>query len=154
MGNERAYHEGGQLRNYEYTTLSQRVTINGVTGKMIEKKSDFASKYKGLPAHSESSDIYFNPGDDGYADQAKLYKDHSMVLDFDWSHTHTNKGKNGETFEKGTIHIQEYRMVRVRKNGKWVHEFRRLKNARRMTPEEIAKYGPIIRHFNPYVKFQ
>ncbi len=60
----------------------------------------------------------------------------------------------GETFKKGTIHVQEYQMVRVRKDGKWVHEFRRLKKARGMTPEEIAKYGPIILHFNPYVKFQ
>lgn len=154
MGNERAFHEGSQLRNYEYTTVSPKVTINGVTGKMIERKSDFADPRKSLPSHSDSSDIYFSPGPDGYADKAKLYKDHSMVLDFDWSHTHTNKGKNGETFVKGTIHVQEYKMVRVRKDGKWTHEFKRVKRARKMTSEEISKYGPIIRHFNPHVKFE
>ena len=76
-----------------------------------------------------------------------------MKMDFDWSHTHTNKGKNGETFVEGIVHVQEYKMVRTRKNGKWIHEFKRVKNARRMTPEEIVKYGPLIKHFNQNVKF-
>lgn len=153
MGNERAYREGHQLSNYEYTTVSRRVTINGVSGKMIEKKSDYADPRNSLPTHSETSDVYFYPGNDGLAEKGKIYKDHSMVMDIDWSHTHTNKGKNGEIFPKGTVHIQEYKMERVKKNGKWVHEFKRVKKARRMTPDEITKYGPIIHHFNPSIKF-
>lgn len=153
MGNERSYREGRQLSSYEYTTVSQRVTINGVTGKMIEKKSDFADPRNSLPAHSETSDVYFYPGGNGLAEKGKIYENHSMAMDIDWSHTHTNKGKNGETYFEGTVHIQEYRMERVRKDGKWVHKFKRVNKARRMTPTEIAKYGPIILHFNPNVKF-
>ncbi len=42
MGNERSFREGLQFSNYEYTTASPRVTINGITGKTLEKKSDFA----------------------------------------------------------------------------------------------------------------
>ncbi len=153
MGNERTYRIGRQLSSYEYTTLSQRITINGVTGKMIEKKADFADPRNSLPAHAETSDVYFYPWKYGLAAKGKIYKDHSMTMDIDWSHTHTNKGKNGETFLKGTVHIQEYKIERVKKNGKWVHKFKRVKNARRMTPAEIAKYGPLILHFNPQVKF-
>ena len=76
-----------------------------------------------------------------------------MVLDLDWSHTHTNKGKDGETFTKGTVHVQEYKQGRIKKNGKWQIEFKRVRNARRMTQEEIARYGPIILYFNHNVKF-
>lgn len=153
MGNERAFREGRQFSSYEYTTVSQRVAINGVTGKMIEKKADFADPRNSLPAHSETSDVYFYPGRDGLAEKGKIYKNHSMSMDIDWSHTHVNKGKDGEVFPKGTVHVQEYEMARVRKGGKWTHEFKRVKKARKMTQSEIEKYGPIIHHFNPTVKF-
>ena len=61
MGNERAYREGRQFSSYEYTTVSARVTINGVSGKMIEKKSDFKDPRNSLPSHSDTSDVYFAP---------------------------------------------------------------------------------------------
>lgn len=121
---------------------------------MLEKKEAFKSKHADLPAYAKTSDIYFAPGPDGKATQAKLYsKDKKMMMDFDWNHAHTNP--DGSHFPKGTIHVQEYKVTRVKnKNGKWVDKFTRLsKKARPLTASEIRKYGPIILHFNPNVKF-
>lgn len=154
MGDQRDYVRGrNDFYSYTYTSLSPRVTINGVTGRMLEKKDAFKSKHADLPAYAKTSDIYFAKGADGKATQAKLYsKDKKMVLDFDWNHAHTNP--DGTHFPKGTIHVQEYKVTRVKKNGKWVDKFFRLsKKARRMSASEIAKYGPIIHYFNPNVKF-
>lgn len=79
-----------------------------------------------------------------------------MRLDFDWDHTHVNKS-DGKEFPKGTVHVQEYKIVKFKdsKTGKWRDKFiRNSNNARLMTDAEIEKYGPIIRHFNPDVKFR
>lgn len=155
MGDQRDYTRGRtDFYSYTYTSLSPRVTINGVTGRMLEKKEAFKSKHADLPAYAKTSDMYFAPGNDGKATQAKLYsKDRKMLLDFDWNHAHTNP--DGTHFPKGTVHIQEYGITRVKnKNGKWIDKFIRLgKKARRMTPSEIKKYGSILHHFNPDLKF-
>lgn len=121
---------------------------------MIEKKDAFKTRHADMPAYAKTCDIYFAPGPDGKATQAKLYrKDQRMLLDFDWNHAHTNP--DGSYFPKGTVHIQEYKITRVKnKNGKWVDKFIRMsKQARRMTAQEIAKYGPIMHYFNPDIKF-
>ena len=57
-------------------------------------------------------------------------------------------------FKKGTIHVQTYTITRrfSEKDHKWHDHFIRSK-ARKMTQAEIEKYGPIIKHFNPNVKF-
>lgn len=146
MGNGRQYNKSGGFSDYLYEGVGEKVTINGVTGRMIESITHKDGDLTRLPTYSSTSDIYFKRGEDGLASQAKLYVDRKMVMDFDWSHSHTNK-KDGVTFEKGTVHVQEY----VDKgNGK----FKRLSHdARRMTPAEIQKYGPIIRHFNSNVQF-
>ncbi len=144
MGDQRDYERGkNDFYSYSYEALSPRITMNGVTGRMIEKKEAFKSKHADLPAYAKSSDMYFAPGPDGKASQAKLYrKDKKMALDFDWNHAHTNP--DGTHFPKGTIHVQEYKVTLI-KNGKgrWVDKFTRLsKKARRMTASEIEKYGP------------
>lgn len=62
-----------------------------------------------------------------------------------------------ETFTEGVVHVQEYTTIKVwnEKYKKYVDVFKRKSNnARLMTDEEIAKYGPIIHHFNPNVKFR
>ena len=155
MGDQRDYTRGrNDFYSYTYNSLSPRVSINGVTGRMLEKKEAFKSKHSDLPAYAKTSDIYLAPGNDGKATQAKLYsKDKKMVLDFDWNHAHTNP--DGTHFPKGMVHIQEYRITRVKnKNGKWVDKFTRLsKKARRMSDAEIIKYGPILHYFNPEIKF-
>lgn len=154
MGDQRDYVRGkNDFYSYTYTSLSPRVTINGVTGRILEKKETFKSKHADLPAYSKTSDMYFAPGPDGKATQGKLYsKDKKMMLDFDWDHSHTNP--DGTHFPKGTVHVQEYKVTKVKKKGKWVDSFTRLsKKARHMTESEIKRYGPIIHHFNPDVKF-
>lgn len=158
MGDQRAYIRGrNDFYAYTYTSLSARVSINGVTGRMIEKKIPFKTKHRDLPAYAGQCDIYFSKDSDGNACQAKLYgKDKKMRLDFDWDHDHVNK-YDGKKFPKGTVHVQEYRIRKIKdsKTGKWRDEFvRASKNARSMSIEEIAKYGPIIHHFNPNVKFK
>ena len=155
MGDQRAFNKRkNDFYAYNYTTLSPRVTVGGVTGRMIEKKDGFKTKNPSLPAYRKTSDIYFAPGENGYASQAKLFgANGKMCLDFDWSHTHTNQ--DGTVFPKGTVHVQEYRVSKIRdpKSGKLIDGFKRVKKARRMTPAEIMKYGPILHHFNPDIKF-
>lgn len=159
MGDQRAYVRGrNDFYSYLYTSVSPRVTINGVTGKMIQDKYNPDGDHPHLPAYSGTSDIYFYPGKDGLATQAKVYIGNKMVLDFDWDHQHCNKRGKEVTavFPKGTVHVQEYVSVKVKdpKTGKMVDKFKRKSNnARRMTTQEIAKYGPIIHHFNPNVSF-
>lgn len=119
---------------------------------MLEKKEAFKSKHADLPAYAKTSDMYFAPGPDGKASQGKYSKDKKMMLDFDWDHAHTNP--DGTHFSKGTVHVQEYKVTKVKKKGKWVDCFTRLsKKARRMTVAEIKQYGPLIHYFNPDVKF-
>lgn len=155
MGDQRARFAGkNDFYAYTYNTLSPRVKINGVSGKMVDKKYAFHSNKPSLPAYKGKSDMYFSPDKDGKAIQAKLYdKNGRMRLDFDWNHTHKNK--DGTIFPKGTVHIQEYKVNRVKnsKTGKWEDQFKRIKSARRMTPEEIIKYGPILHYFNPDIEF-
>lgn len=146
MGNQREYLESGGFSQYLYTDESSQVTINGVTGKMISKKTDPTGMHAGLPFYSNTSDVYFKKGNDGLASQAKTYKDRKNILDFDWSHTHTNP--DGTKFPKGTVHVQIY-MVDSKGN------ITRLSNkARLMTDAEIKKYGPILLFFNPTIKFK
>lgn len=126
---------------------------------MIADKSGVNVDHIYLPM--QKSDIYFYPGKDGIATQAKLYSaDKKKQLDFDWNQTHKNKDRNGnatETFQEGVIHVQEYVSTRYKdpKDKKWKDHFKRKSNnARLMTEAEIAKYGPIILKFNPNVKFR
>lgn len=162
MGNQRSKVKGrNDLYSYLYTSLSPRVTVNGVTGRMIVDKSGINVEHPHLPAYAKTSDIYFYPGKDGLATQAKLYsEDKKMQLDFDWDHDHKNKDRNGnvtDTFQKGVVHVQEYISTRYKdpKDKKWKDHFKRKSNnARLMTDAEIVKYGPIILKFNPNVRFR
>jgi hypothetical protein len=146
MGNQRQYLASGGFSEYLYQDESERVTINGVTGKMISKITDPTGTHDGLPTYSNTSDIYFKKGDDGLASQAKVYKDRKTVLDFDWNHEHKNR--NGRVFPKGTVHVQMYR---VNSDGSLT---RLSDNARSMNNHEMKKYGPILKYFNPNVKFR
>lgn len=94
---------------------------------------------------SSTSDIYFKKGTDGLASQEKVYKDRQTILDFDWNHDHKNS--DGRIFHKGKVHVQVYR-----KNSDG--SLTRLKDARFMNNYEMKKYGPILKYFNPNVKFR
>ncbi len=147
MGNQREYLESGGFTQYLYKDESPKVTINGVTGKMVSKISAPTAKHDGLPTYANTSDIYFKKGDDGLATQAKAYIGRKMYLDFDWNHDHKNKG-DGRFFPKGTVHVQVYK---IDKNGN-IH--RLSDDARFMSNYEMKKFGPIIKYFNPNAKFR
>ncbi len=108
MGNQREYIPSGGFSQYLYKDESPRVTINGVTGKMISMITDPTGTHAGLPTYANTSDIYFKKGNDGLASQAKVYIDRKTVLDFDWNHDHQNS--DGRVFHKGTVHVQTYRV--------------------------------------------
>lgn len=145
MGNQRKYLACGGFSEYLYKDESEKVTINGVTGKMISLIADPTGSQAGLPTYSNTSDIYFKKSIDGRASQAKVYKDRQTILDFDWNHDHKNS--DGRVFHKGTVHVQVYR-----KNSDG--SLTRLKDARLMNNYEMKKYGPILKYFNPDVKFR
>jgi hypothetical protein len=73
-----------------------------------------------------------------------------MCIDFDWGHTHKNDGVgcDGRIFPKGVVHVQTYK---VESDSSIT---RLSNNARYMSDNEIKKYGPIIKAFNPKVKFR
>lgn len=148
MGNQRNYLAEGGFAQWLYRSHPDFdvIEINGVRGKAVYHIDDPKGGHIDLPTYANTSDLYFRV-EEGKVAQGKLYTDRRMVLDFDWDHSHTNT-KTGETFPIGTVHVQQYM---VDDKGR----FKRLSGkARLMTIEEIKKYGPIIRAFNPNVKFR
>lgn len=146
MGNQKQYIENGGFTEYLYQDESPKVTINGVTGKIISNVADPTGMHDGLPTYSNSSDMYFKKGRDGWASQARIYINRKLCLDLDWSHSHRNP--DGTVFPKGVIHVQAYQVDSKGNITRLSHQ------ARLMTDAEIIKYGPIIKHFNPNVKFR
>ena len=151
MGNQREYLSSGGFSQYLYEDNKNfsSLIVNGVRGKVVHYIPDGDDiDHTGLPAYADTSDMYFRVGSDGNVVQGKLYLDRKHCVDFDWGHTHVNRKGDGKIFPKGVVHVQVYP---VNKNGKVT---RLSDNARYMSNEEIAKYGGIIRAFNPDVKFR
>jgi hypothetical protein len=153
MGNPRLFIGKNGFTKYTYIDCEnwKPVTINGITAKVIRKITDINGRHTGLPRGAGDSDMYFCLDNKGQVKQGRLYKNRLLVADFDWGHEHTNdptKGGNAETFPKGTVHVQEFKQIT--RDG----AIRTSENARLMTDEEISKYGQIILHFNPNVRFR
>ncbi len=102
--------------------------------------------FDGLPTFSKSSEVYLKADKDGNVVQARIYNDRKPVCDFDWDHSHQNA--NGEKFEKGVVHVQEFRQ---NSNGAWE---RLSKEARYMSNDEIERYGELLRKLKPDIKFR
>lgn len=149
MGNQQEYIESGGFSQYLYKDHYKfsAKEINGVRGKVVLDQRDPNGQHYSLPSYANTSDMYFKAAKDGEVIQGRLYIDRKSVLDFDWGHTHTNSS-DGKVFTKGTIHVQKYN---VDSKGKLI---RHSNNARLMTDTEIKKYGPIIKAYNPNVKFR
>lgn len=147
MGSQK-YHVGNGVfseKLYE-DILGTETTINGYRCKAIKLIADIDGTNSNLPLYSGTSDVYVTLGKDGEPKQIRIYKDHTAHLDIDWSHTHKNKtkmGGDGRTFEKGTVHVQEFN------NG-----VRLSNNARYLSNYECIEYGDIIKHFAPNVKLK
>jgi len=145
MGLQRDYNENGGFSNYLYYQIGETITAsNGVEAKIVSKID--GSPYDGLPTFSKTGEMYLRVNSDGKVVQARIYKNRKVVCDFDWNHTHQNK--NGQKFENGTVHVQEFRQ---KADGTWE---RQSKKARYMTNDEIARYGELIKKIAPYVKLK
>lgn len=150
MGGQREYIPSGGFSNYLYETHTsyEPITINGVRCKVVHFIADGGKNHTGLPTFSNTSDMYLRVGEDGSVIQAKLYVNRRQSIDFDWGHMHVNRNGDCQVFPKGVVHVQEY----VTRSDGSTH---RLSNeARLMSDEEIEKFGPIFRHFNPNVRFR
>lgn len=146
MGNQRLYKNSGGFKGYLYETQSAKVTINGVTGKIVKLKNDKDGNHSNLPQFADTSDMYFKRGKNGKVIQGRVYIDRRMTIDFDWGHDHRNQ--DGTAFKKGIVHVQ------VSSTGLNGNVVRNSKNARSMTNEEIKKYGSIINYFAPEARFR
>lgn len=152
MGNQKEYIDTGGFSSYLYEDNPnwKAKTVNGIHGKVIKLIADKTGTHAGLPTFANTSDMYFRLGKDGKIIQGKVYINRKMCIDFDWSHNHTNKGpgSDGRTFHKGVVHVQTYH---VEPDGTIT---RLSNNARLMNNGEMKKYGPIIKAFDPDVKFR
>lgn len=148
MGNQRQYLKEGGFAEYLYEDHPKfkPFEYNGIKAKVILLNADKNGSHSGLPPFSNSSTVYLKANNEGTVIQAKVYVDRKHTLDFDWGHEHRNKGtgNDGNLFPKGVVHVQSYSQI----------NFRNSNNARYMSESEISKYGEILKHFNPNVKFR
>ena len=146
MGNGRIYPEGGFYgASVKYESLGGYKYANGLKGIIVKRKDD-PHNHSNLPQFANTSDMYFRQNAKGVC-QGRVYVDHATLLDFDWSHNHTNKG-DGRSFTMGTIHVQIWTR---NSDGSFS---RQSNDARLMSDAEIEKYGNLIRAFCPTVKFR
>lgn len=146
MGLQREYIESGGFSTYLYYQDGETiVTSNGVEGKVVAKIEGTA--YDGLPIFSNTSEVYLKRDKNGEIVQARIYKDRKPVCDFDWDHLHKNK-KGGESFERGVVHVQEFKQ---KPDGTWYRDSR---HARYMSPDEMKRYGELIKKANPNAKLR
>lgn len=134
MGNAKQYLPEGGFTQYLYTTIGARETINGLVCEIVADKADKNGHHGGLPAFSNTADIYVGLGPENKPKQLRYYKDRNSYMDFDWGHRHENT--DGTVFPRGIVHVQRY---------PGAHKG----NARYMTDAEIAKFGDIIKHYCP-----
>lgn len=145
MGLQREYRESGGFSSYLYAQRGDTIVAsNGVAGKVVAKID--GSAYDGLPIFSNTSEVYFKLDSSGEIIQARIYKGRKPVCDFDWGHSHINK--DGEKFECGVVHVQVFKQ---KTDGAWVRES---KKARYMSPEEMERYGELLKKSNSKVKFR
>ncbi len=153
MGNQSQYNKSGGFTECLYEMIDQcgTFTYNGISAKVVRKAGD-KTGHSALPTYTNTSQMYFKVGPDGDIIQGRYYDtERRSALDFDWGHDHYNNpkhGGDGQRFDKGVVHVQKYTV-----NEKGV-PLRKSNDARLMTEEEIEKFGPIILHFNPTVKFK
>jgi hypothetical protein len=133
----------------EYEHIGAPKVVNGVKGVIMRRRTDSGTHTK-LPVYADSSDLYFRQNKSGVC-QARLYINHKMFLDFDWSHNHNNYDAAGnivQSFNRGTVHVQQWKEIEPG------HFVRLNNNARGMNNYEIMKYGPILKSFCPDIKLR
>lgn len=143
MGNGKDYITSGGFDQYLYHQVGDTITAsNGVQGKAITEYTDGDDFHSSLPQYSNTSEVYFKIDDiSKQIEQARVYKDRKVFLDFDWNHTH-------KQFEVGLVHVHEWKF---NKKGKWIRDE---SNVRYMTDAEIERYGELLKLANPNIKFK
>ena len=145
MGNAKDFlKKDKKERLSEYDPLEPQRIVNGVKGHLIKKKGD-KDTHTNLPLYSNTSDVYLRQNEHGVV-QARVYVGQKTFLDFDWSHNHTNP--NGESFPRGVVHVQIWQL-----NSEGIPE-RVGDAARYMNNAEMKMYGPLLKAYNPGVKFR
>lgn len=150
MGNQRQFNPDGGFYQYLFQSHPdwEKFSVNDLKAKVVRMISDPECHHPRLPAYSNTSDVYLLADDHGAIIQARVYVNRQSCLDFDWDHSHCNTEGDKQFFPAGVVHVQSYA---VDEKGRLM---RLSMQARLMTDDEIAKYGPIIHHFNPDVKFR
>ncbi len=113
----------------EYEAVGQAKIVGGIKGGGIVKRKDATETHSNLPQYAVTSDMYFRKNNAGVC-QGRVYLDHKVTLDFDWSHVQIWQQKPDGTFTRIS-------------NG-----------ARLMNNAEMKQYGPLIKTFCPGVKFR
>jgi hypothetical protein len=145
MGTQRTLVKSGGFSSHCYYSVGQPIcTSNGIVAKVVKKINE--TPFDGLPIFSDTGEVYLKADINGNVIQARIYRNRCPVCDFDWDHPHKNA--NGERFEEGVVHVQEFKL---NANGEW----KRLgKKARYMTDDEIARYGELLRKLKSDIKFR
>ena len=152
MGNPRMMLPNGSFSQYLYCDHETwaKIELNGIKAKVIRNISDQNGYHTSLPLAAGTSAMYLRLDKFGNPVQARLYVNRYSSIDFDWGHSHYNnpkKGGDGKVFNKGVVHIQEYK---IKSDG----TVERISyNARLANDEEINKYGEILKSFAPKIKF-
>lgn len=145
MGNGAEFLSGHKRgADSEYISIGPAITIGGIKGRLIMRRGGSAT-HSNLPEYADTSDMYFRQNKDGVC-QARVYLDHKVCLDFDWSHDHKNS--DGRVFNKGVVHVQMWKH-----NADGTKE-RLSDSARFMNNHEMKTYGPLIKEFCKEVKFR
>ena len=141
MGGHKQYQAGGGFNQYFYHQVGEIISANGLSAKIVERL-DPTDNSQGLPAFSNTSELYFGKGKkSGEVIQLRLYNNRKAFMDFDWGHPHGN-------IPIGKVHVHFYT---VNAEGK----LKKIKGADRlMNNAEIKKYGPLIKMANPNAKFR
>jgi len=116
-----------------------------VKGTIVKRRG--SDTHTNLPRYADKCDMYFRQNVNGVC-QGRVYVNHKMTIDFDWSHSHTNKSGDRRTFRVGVVHVQVWKEC---SDGTFV---RITDNARYMNNYEMKKYGPLLKAFCPSVKFR
>lgn len=139
MGGMKHYIAEGGFSQWLYRKVGETITINGMTGKVVEKINDTIPNHAGLPIYSNTSDFYVKLSEfDGTPVQIRIFENRRAVLDLDWDHEH-------KPFARGHLHVHD---CVINAKGKL-----KRKSGRIATNEEIKKYGPLINKVAPNIQF-
>lgn len=145
MGNSRLNRKGISVIPYLFRNVQEIKMIDGIKGKVVQDVTDRIGINRKMPKKDPECDLIFILGPDGFPIRAVKYLMPNLILEFDWNHAHVNH--DGTIIPKGVVHVMRYS---INISGQAIPMDT---SARLMTVSEIKKYGKIIHHYVPHVKF-